>query len=191
MELNKITEKHYRDVKRLYVSAFPRCERPPFRLLKSRAKKGLGDFWVATEGETLIGFAYVIPYLDTAYLYYFAVSSGERGRGHGSRILSELKAIYSGKRFYLAREMLDENADNYAERVKRRAFYLKNGFSDLPIKIKEASVTFDVMGIGGVVKKEEYDAMMTAYCGRLIRAFIDMRLIECQKENGDCSEEEK
>ena len=176
--LERITDRLYSDVKRLYVSAFPRCERPPFRLLKSRAKKGLGDFWVATEGETLIGFAYVIPYLDTAYLYYFAVSEGLRGMGYGCGILTELKNIYADKRFYLAREMLDKGADNYGQRVKRRAFYLKNGFADLPIKIKEASVTFDVMGIGGIIKREEYDAMMTAYCGRLIRRFIDMRLID-------------
>ena len=182
MELKKITERHYREVKRLYVSAFPRCERPPFWLLKSRAKKGLGDFLVAEENGTLIGFAYVIPYLDTAYLYYFAVSGGERGKGYGSRILGELKKIYSGKRFYLARETLDKGADNYAERVKRREFYLKNGFFDLPIMIKEASVTFDVMGVGGIVKSEEYDSMMTSYCGRLIRLFIDMRLIEEQRE---------
>ena len=74
--------------------------------------------------------------------------------------------------------MLDENAENFEQRVKRHEFYLKNGFSDLPIRIKEAGVTFDVMGIGGVIKKEEYDAMMDGFCGRLLRKLVKMRLIE-------------
>lgn len=176
--LERITKKYYNTVKKLYLSAFPREERPPFYLLKSREKRGKGDFFVAKDGERFVGFSYVIPYLDTAYLYYFAIDEGLRGSGYGSAVLTELKRQYDGKRFYLAREMLDENAENFEQRVKRREFYLKNGFSDLPIRIKEAGVTFDVMGIGGVIKKEEYDAMMDGFCGRLLRKLVEMRLIE-------------
>ncbi len=178
VRLEKITKEYYKTVKSLYLSAFPREERPPFYILKSREKNGKGDFYIAKDGEGFVGFAYVIPYLDTAYLYYFAVEENFRGKGYGSAVLTELKRIYDGKRLYLARESLDESADNCQQRVKRREFYLKNGFVDLPIKIKEASVTFDVMGIGGIIKKEEYDAMMTAFCGRLLRKLVDMRLIE-------------
>ncbi len=178
VRLEKITREYYKTVKALYLSAFPKEERPPFYLLKSREKNGKGDFYIAKDGEELIGFAYVIPYLDTAYLYYFAVMENFRGKGYGSAVLTELKKVYDGFRFYLARESLDENSSNYDERVRRHRFYLKNGFADLPIKIKEASVTFDVMGIGGTVKKEEYDAMMTAFCGRLVRLLVDMRLIK-------------
>ncbi len=178
VKLERITKEYYKTAKSLYLSAFPREERPPFYLLKSREKNGKGDFFIAKDGVDFVGFAYIIPYLDTAYLYYFAVDEGLRGKGYGSAVLTELKKVYSGKRFYLAREMLDESADNLEQRVKRHEFYLKNGFVDLPIKIKEASVTFDVMGIGGVIKKEEYDAMMTAFCGKLLRKLVDMRLIE-------------
>ena len=165
-------------VKKLYLSAFPRNERPPFYLLESRAKKGLGSCHTVYDNGEFIGFAYVIPHLDMAYLYYFAIDGEKRGKGYGRAVLSELKKIYEGKRFFLARETLDEGADNYQQRVKRHEFYLKNGLEDIPIKIKEASVTFDAMGLGGLIKSEEYDAMMTAFCGRLIRKFIDMRLFE-------------
>lgn len=178
VKLERITKKYYKAAKKLYLSAFPREERPPFYLLKSREKSGKGDFLIAKDGEVFVGFAYVIPYLDTAYLYYFAIDEALRGKGYGSAVLTELKKLYEGKRFYLAREMLDKKSDNFQQRVKRHEFYLKNGFEDLPIKIKEASVTFDVMGIGGVIKKDEYDAMMDGFCGKLLRKLVEMRLIE-------------
>ena len=176
--IEKMTKKDRGAVKRLYLSAFPRNERPPFYLLESRAKKGLGNCHVVYDNGEFIGFAYVIPHLDMAYLYYFAIDGEKRGMGYGSAVLSELKRIYDGKRFFLARETLDEKSDNYAQRVKRHEFYLKNGLEDLSVKIKEASVTFDAMGIGGTVKPEEYDAMMTAFCGKIIKRLMDMRLFE-------------
>lgn len=178
VELDKIAKSDYKIVKKLYLSAFPKNERPPFFMLKAGVKKGAGDFFVARDGELFVGFAYTVIYKDLAYLFYFAIDDALRGKGYGSAVLTELKRIYGEKRFFLAREMLDKDAPNYDERVKRREFYLKNGFTDLPIKIKEVSVTFDVMGIDCTVKKEEYDAMMTAFCGKLIRRFVDMRLIE-------------
>lgn len=178
LKLSKITKNDYKAVKKLYLSAFPREERPPFFMLKSGVKKGSGDFFVAKDGEIFVGFAYIVTHADLAYLFYFAIDGGLRGKGYGSAVLTELKEIYKGKRFFLAREMLEPDAENYSERVKRREFYLKNGFTDLPVKIKEASVTFDVMGVDCSVKKEEYDEMMTAFCGKLIRKLVDMRMIE-------------
>lgn len=177
--LEKAEKKDYKTLKKLYVSAFPRNERPPFFILRTRAERGLGDFHIIKDGEKFVGFAYVIPYADMAYLYYFAIDGEIRGKGYGSEAISELKKIYEGKRFFLAREMLDENSENYGQRVKRHAFYIKNGFTDLPVKIKEASVTFDVMGIGGAVGKEEYKALMDGFFGKF-RLFTDARLIENQ-----------
>ena len=141
LTLKKITKDDRKTVKKLYLTAFPKCERPPFFMLNSGVKKGAGDFLVAKDGEVFIGFAYTVIYKDMAYLFYFAIDKEQRGKGYGSAVLGRLKEIYSGKRFFLAREMLDENAENYGERVKRREFYLKNGFADLSVKIKEASVT--------------------------------------------------
>ena len=148
-------------------------------MLKSGVKKRAGDFFVARDGEKFVGFAYVIVHLDLAYLFYFAIDGALRGKGYGSAVLTELKEIYREKRFFLAREALCEDAENYPERERRREFYLKNGFNDLPAKIKEASVIFDVMSVGGcTIKTEEYSEMMTVFCGKFLRRLVDMRLIE-------------
>ncbi len=177
--MKKSKKSDYKTVKKLYFSAFPKKERQPYFIMKRAAENGKGDFYIAKKNDDFVGFAYVIPYEDMAYLNYFAVNEKIRGKGYGSEILTELKKIYEGKRFFLARETLDSASDNYTQRVKRHNFYLKNGFEDLPLlKIKEASVIFDVMGIGGTIKKEEYDALMTNYCGNILRKFIRMELFE-------------
>lgn len=165
-------------VKPLFKSAFPPEERPPFFLLKHRAASGKGRMLVAKDNGEFIGFAYLIPYRDMAYLFFFAVDTDKRGKRYGTKILSALKELYSGKRLFLARETLDKRADNYEQRVKRHDFYLKNGFTDWPCQIKEGRVVYDVMGIGGGVSAGEYDALITRWAGKLVRRLIDMRIIE-------------
>ncbi len=168
----------YKQIKKLYVNAFPPEERPPFFMLKRGEKRGFGDMLTAWDGDEFIGFVYLVVGDDTAYLFFLAIDENKRGRGYGSDILGAVAKIYKEKKIFLAREQLDEAAENYEERVRRHSFYLKNGFVDLPIKIKEASVTYDVMGIGGNVTSEEYDKLITHWCGKFMRKFVDMRIIE-------------
>lgn len=172
---NKLTRKK---LKKLYLTAFPAEERAPFFLIMSKAKSGKGDMLAAYDGEEFIGFAYMVCYKDLAYLFYLAVEENKRGKGYGGKILKAVKEKYSGNRIFLAREQLDESAENYTQRVNRHNFYLNNGFTDLPCQIKEANVIYDVMGIGGTVSAAEYEALITPWVGRLLRKIIDMRIIE-------------
>lgn len=176
--LEKSQKSDYKQIKKLFVKAFPPEERPPFFMLKRGIKKGAGIMLTARDGDEFVGFVYLLCHGDTAYLFFFAIQADRRGSGYGSAVLGRLKEMYKGKRVFLARETLDECAENYSERVRRHGFYLRNGFEDMPVKIKEASVVYDVMGIGGGVTAEEYDKLITRWCGRLVRKFVDMRIIE-------------
>ena len=40
----------YKAVKSLFISAFPKEERPPFFILSSRAKRGKGNMLIAKDG---------------------------------------------------------------------------------------------------------------------------------------------
>ena len=107
-----------------------------------------------------VGMIYIINYLDLSYVFYFALDDSQRGQGIGSAVLREIHKLYSGRRFFLALEQLDKNAENYAQRLSRSRFYLKNGLKKLKISIKEGNVVYDSMGFGGEVKPDEYMAMM-------------------------------
>ncbi len=168
----------YAEIRKLYKQAFPANERAPFFLLMKKAGSAAADFWALYDGQKWVGIAYVVKYKQLAYLFYFAVKAEERGKGYGKTAIEALKKQYHGSRFFLALETLDKAADNYEQRVKRHSFYEKCGLSDMPYKLKEASVIYDIMGIGEAVEPEEYREMMELYVGKFLRRLIDMRIIK-------------
>lgn len=165
-------------VKKLYLSAFPADERAPFFLLLMRAKAGKADILTAHDGKIFIGFAYVVRWKNLVYLFYLAVDENKRGMGYGRKIIEAVKSRYKGSRIFIAREQLDKSAENYAQRVNRRNFYIKCGFRDLPYCIKEASVIYDVMSVGGIVRPAEYNALITSWSGKILKSFVDMKMIK-------------
>lgn len=162
-------------IKKLYKRAFPSNERAPFGLLARRAAQRRAELLAAHEDGIFVGFVYLVCDSDLVYLFYFAVEEHMRGRGVGSAILCELREYCRGKRIFLAREQLDEDADNIAQRRSRHEFYLHSGFVDLGSTITEADVTYDVMGIGGAVLPEEYDRMMRTWSGPIFSRMVKMR----------------
>ena len=95
------------------------------------------------------GWRYAITFADMVYLFYFAVDSAQRGNGLGSQAIKAILDKYSGKRVFLALENWNEPSDNAEQRIKRHSFPQKCGLSDLPYRIKEASMTYSIMGVNG------------------------------------------
>lgn len=168
----------YKKVKRLYKTAFPADEKAPFSLLMRKSKKANADFWAAYNNEEWAGLAYIVSWKGISYVFYLAVDGGSRGNGVGSGILSALKKRYSGQNLFLAIEEIDEKAENYAERLRRKSFYEKNGFHYLGCKLREASVVYDLLGVGEKIKAEDYAEMFDDYLGRLMRRLIKMEIID-------------
>ena len=64
----------------------------------------------------------------TVFIWYLAVNDKMRSCGYGSAILNDVKEKYAGCEITLNVEPLYTTADNYEQRVKRIAFYARNGF---------------------------------------------------------------
>ena len=168
----------YKLIKRLFISAFPKEERPPFYILSTRTKRGKGDLLIAKDDGQFVGFIYVVSNAELSYLFFLAVEDSKRGKGYGTRILDSVKTRYSGNKIFLAREGLDEPCDNFEQRQNRHKFYLKNGFVDLDCKIVEGGVVFDTMSIGGDITNAEYTALIDSWCGKHARKRIGMYVKE-------------
>lgn len=168
----------YGKIKALFLSAFPKEERPPYFFLMNRVKRKKARMLIAEDEGAFVGFAYLLCLRDMVYIFLLAVSEASRGKGYGSLILQRILAEHNGKRVFLAREQLDASADNYSQRLNRRAFYMKNGFEDLPCKIKEASVVYDVMGKGGSIGAGEYKELIAMWAGPVVSRLVDMRITE-------------
>lgn len=180
MELRKIDKKSkdLKEIKSILKEAFPPEERPPFRYLVNRLGRPGVDLWAAYEEERLIGLSYVLHNSKIAYMFFLAIRVEERGKGYGGILLEMLKEQYKGSKFYLAVETLDPKTENYEQRVRRFSFYKRHGLKEQPYQIKEVSVTYDGMGLGGVVTAEEHRELMDNYLGPIQKHLVDMRLIE-------------
>lgn len=178
--LEKYVKSDKKQVKKLYLTAFPAEERAPFFIMMNREKRGKSEMLVARDKGEFIGFVYMVCDEKLAYLFYLAVDDSKRGQGYGTKIIEALKEKYKGRRLFLAREQLDKSAENYEQRVNRHNFYLHCGFEDLPCCIKEGPVVYDVMGIGGSVTAEEYHSLIKDWAGILLK-IVDMKIIEKQE----------
>lgn len=122
------------------------------------------------------GFVMLIPYEDMVLVDYLAVSGKVRSRGTGSEIMQEVCRLFSGKRIILLIEKLDDNAENKEQRIARRKFYFKNGFTSSDIYITGYSGNMEILKFGGTVSPHEYMDLQKYALGKLMFWMSGIRL---------------
>lgn len=162
----------------LYKEAFPGAQRIPAWLLRYKLKKGKTGFNVLYKDDTWIGLIYATEYEDIVFVQFLAISELFRSDGYGSKVMDSMRDMHSGNRIVLNIEVLDEQADNYQQRIKRKAFYEKNGFSSSGYIVKEPAERLEMLIVGGSISKEEIEAMYKNLFGSVIGFFIRPKVIE-------------
>lgn len=117
-----------RRVGRLYRASFPKDERIPlpFLHLLTILRKN-ARFLAFYDGEDLVGFAHVISDGELLFVLFLAVDPTARSQGYGSRILAALREAYPDHEMFLEIEPVGTDAPNEEQRVRRLAFYERNG----------------------------------------------------------------
>lgn len=151
-------------IKQLYEEAFPPTEKKPFSLILKKSEEGCMEILsIEEEDGQFLGLAIFILHGDLALLDYLAIRPERRGCGIGSRVLPLLRERYAGRRFLLEIEDADEaDAENLAERVRRKAFYLRNGLCEMPYRIWLFGVQMQILTDGATVTFDEYHAIFPA-----------------------------
>ena len=146
-----------KQAKRLYCSAFPRSERLPWSLLRLFARRrDIGLSAYLADGK-FCGLTYHFLTDHGVMIMFCAVETNLRAKGYGSAILSYLKQTYAEKTLLLHVEPLDEtDAPNYGERVRRLAFYKKNGFCETSWDVFEIGGRFSILSCGNADIVTEY-----------------------------------
>ena len=161
--------KYKKEVEELYVSAFPKDERAPIKLLYKRLNRKENKFYAIEENGEFIGLVYLITKGDIAYIFFFAIVEDKRGQGYGTRTLSLIKEMYKNYRICLMIEDTNiVNSFNYNERIKRLHFYVKNGFKQLNVKVNEAGVDYELLSTGSSVTQKEFLSLMRSYVNWLL-----------------------
>ena len=141
---------------RLYQAAFPASEKKPFSMIVSMHKKGKSDVWYCEKDGKFAGLVITINGADKILIDYLAVWEKRRGQGIGSAILQEMRQRYVGKGVFLEIEIVDENAENYEERKRRKQFYLANGMTEMNVFVELFGVDMELLGYDCSLTFEEY-----------------------------------
>lgn len=120
LHYNTITTER-NDIEQLYFDSFPKEERYPFWAIVERAQSDSIKFLAIYDEDTLVGFTYLIYYLDIVYIFYLAVAPKLRNQGYGSQILRNIAAQNHDKKLLLCIEYPDNKI-----KQRRRNFYLRN-----------------------------------------------------------------
>lgn len=176
MEILDANRKMLKEIKAIYLEAFPKAERKPFFTISRGVKRGKVQIMTAVEGGFLQGFIMMIPYKNTVMVDYLAVSGKVRSNGTGSKLLQEACRRFHYKKILLLIEKVDSTAANNEQRVARRNFYLKNGFGSSDIYITGKSGDMEIMSFGGRVSPQEYMELQEYALGKFMFRMSAIRL---------------
>lgn len=166
-----------KQAKGLYRTAFPKEERLPWWLLRLNACRRGIDLTAFMDGDTFCGFTASVTVDKMHFLLFFAIPEELRGRGYGSAILSQLRQNY--ETVTLNVELLDENAPNYSQRLRRFAFYRKNGFYDTAYHVWEVGGKFRVLSTDPVLDVPKYKKIFR----KLTLGFWDVKLLPAEENS--------
>ncbi len=139
----------------LYRRAFPREERKPFAMIRRMKKAGKTDLWLLDLDGRFAGLAITINGPETILLDYFAIHDKKRGKGVGSAALQAVLTKYADKAFFLEIEYpLSGDPDGHMAR--RKAFYLRNGLTEMNTHALLFGVPMELLGRGCTLDFDGY-----------------------------------
>ncbi|MGM9883809.1 GNAT family N-acetyltransferase [Streptococcus hyointestinalis] len=155
----RLLSKEYKKVKKLYESAFPAYERLPYLPLVLLATRKNTHFDAYYDGDTFCGFTYSVMSKEAVYILFLAVNDVHRGKGYGSAILEDFKERAGQRALVLTIEPLESDAKNYDERLKRLAFYERNGFKATPYTYHEGKEYYTVLATHDHLDEKELESL--------------------------------
>lgn len=150
-------------VKEIYMDSFPKEERMPFALMVMLTKITDTDFLAFYDKEVLCGFIYMAATDDITFVMFFAVDKNMRAKGYGSNILSKVQSLYPNNKIIISIERCDVEAKNIHDRMRRKDFYLKNGYEDTGYLIELSKVEQEIIMKNGEFDQEEFSAFLKKY----------------------------
>lgn len=144
-----------KDVKKIYVDSFPKEERMPFPMMVLLTKITHTDFLAFYDKGTLCGFIYSANIKNITFIMFFAVDKRIRSKGYGSKILEEMQRLYPDSKIVISIERCDVDAKNINDRIRRKNFYLKNGYIDTGYLIELSKIEQEIIIKNGIFDKDE------------------------------------
>lgn len=135
-------------VEALYRSAFPENERGPFSSLLDDSTH-CSEIFALYEDTVFCGFFSLFSYADISHIIYFAIEPSLRGKGCGAAALALLRQLKPHQRLLADIEAPTPAAPNNAQRARRKAFYLRGGYSPSEVSYPWRDDDYEILVSGG------------------------------------------
>ena len=135
----------FKETHRLNMDAFPDEERLDTELLAQLSEQGRLELLGIYDNGNYIGFTVIFHSERSVYVFFLAIDPAWRSHGYGAAVLDELRKRYAGRQLVLDIEPLDSAAPNYEQRLRRKNFYLRNGFRESGCFFKYCGMCFEVL----------------------------------------------
>lgn len=138
-------------IERLYVTSFPEYERLDFRYILNKSSSKDVDLYAIYDNINFVGFILLLTASNVKLIYYFAIVPQARAKGYGSSVVKEIQTMFDKHTISLMIESVKVDSSNPLERMKRKDFYLKNGFFQTDYIMKDSSGIYDILSTEGEV----------------------------------------
>lgn len=145
---------------RINNEAFPDYERMSMEETFAFAADTDTDILGIYSETAAVGFAVLLKNEECAYLYYIAIDRNMRSKGYGGEALKRIIEMYPHLQIILDFEEIDITAKNIAQRQRRKAFYLKNGFKETGRYTLLNGHRFEVVCSGEELKEEAFKRLL-------------------------------
>lgn len=95
---------------------------------------------------------------DITAILFLAIAEELRDQGYGSKLLSLISERYPHNRIILDIEAEDSAAPNNEQRIKRKAFYERNGYTESGIAYDWRGVPYKILIKNGKITESEFEA---------------------------------
>lgn len=152
----KETQEPDPNVYSLYKKAFPKNERVPFEDLDLLPGSHLYGIYTDPEYTQFAGMIDILDYKGICQVRYLATDDSLRGQGIGSKILDWVKENWKDSIICIDVESDRVPCDNLEQRLRRKAFYHRNGFENSEDSYRWNGDVFDLLVANGPMKKGTY-----------------------------------
>jgi GNAT superfamily N-acetyltransferase len=131
-----------------------------FLLMIAMSKLWNTKFLALYDNDTPYGFVYLAKNKKLVFIIFFAVDKSLRSHGYGSEILAEIKRMYPSKKIIVSIEPCSPESDDIQIRIRRKNFYLRNGFKETGWQMKLNGVEQEILVANGDFRKRQFIAFL-------------------------------
>jgi ribosomal protein S18 acetylase RimI-like enzyme len=119
------------------------------------------DFIAVEDDDVFVGYTYVINFFQGSFVYYLAIEPDYQDKGYGTALLKHLREMQGNRPIALTIFTPDPDNDDYEECLRRKWFYVKNGYVDQRVPYPdENSHRYDILMSGFGIGYIELMAML-------------------------------